>query len=63
MKAVFESGQEFFQYRMAETVVQDNSQTLGKTSTTSHYMSCLLPINANANLSMLFDMFSSWILD
>lgn len=31
MKAVFESGQEFFQYWMAEAVVQDNSQTLGKT--------------------------------
>lgn len=46
MKAVFESRQEFFQQWMAEGVVQDNSQTLGRsrTQTTSRSISRLLPI-------------------
>lgn len=44
MKAVLESGQEFFQEWMAESVVQDDSQTLGKAQTTSHLISRLQPI-------------------
>lgn len=46
MKAVLDSGQEFFHQWMAKTVVKDDSQTLGKSiaQTTGQYISFLQPI-------------------